>query len=168
MLGVSRKRDMIGSTVALAGLFVAVSALKVEQMVPLQTDTVEGLTAAYRHHFAETELDSVSVAIGVAARGISDQVLSEVASLLALPVARESDVFRCAAEVTYPPYCELKGLRQLVQFHVSSLTTDRAVVSVSSLTEWAPGRVDGSGTQYELERRGERWVVVKALMSWAS
>ena len=147
---------------------IALPDPKVGQVTPTQGDTVEVLVAAFLHHFAEVKLDSAAVAVETDVARLPESVLQEVAARLNLPTARDEEVRWCAEEITYPLHCELRGVRYLVWFRISSIEANGAVVSVSAWTEWTPGRVDGSGTEYELERTGRGWIVSRALMSWAT
>lgn len=138
---------------------------------PSSGDTVAVLIAAYLHHVADKQLDSIAVNVETdpeQAAGPTDELLMEVAAELELPVARESEVVWCAEELTVPRHCELRGLKHLVMFGRPTIEDDRAVIWVDILSEWVPGRVDGAGTQYELRRTPEGWRVEKALMQAAT
>ncbi len=159
---------MLGSVVIIISASLGMLGNEANRPLPVQGDTVEVLIAAYRHHFAETQLDSVAVDVETVGEGLSEEVLTEVAAQLALPIARRSEVLWCEEELTFPRRCGLWGLKRLVMFGLSSLEADRAVVWVSSWNEWASGRVDGAGTQYELRRSRTGWSVEKVLLHAAT
>ncbi len=134
-------------------------------------DTVAILQSALESHFPDGRPDSVALDVrprsgsGV---GLSESILERLADRVGMPVARRSEVHACDGERRPRRRCHLDGLTHLLSVRLVSLEEARAVVDISALHEWKPGRVDVEGSRYALEPRDGRWVVIERMMSWAS